>query len=496
MARMAEAGEAVSLAAVFPGGVKGKRIHAVGGGGSGISAALWLAREHGALVSGCDVAETSMSRLLNSQGIAISLGHDPAHVMDADLVVVSPAVTFRHPHLPEVEAARERGIPVVKWQALLGYLMTGYVGVSVAGVHGKGSTTSLLGSLAIAGGLDPTCEVGANVIDWGRNVYFGHGRYFINEADEFDYNFLNYHPRVVVLTAVEYDHPEFFSSYEEIRDAFVTFLKGMDLSDNPDTDAPPPTLVLNADSPGCLDVLAQLRASGWQGVARTFAIESASADVCAQDVRVTGATTFTLLLQGQSAGRVTLHTPGQHYVYNALAAAAAAQVIGVPAQAIVPALAAFSGLRRRFEIVEDGDVTFVDDYAHHPHAIAVTLETARQRFPGRRIVAVFQPTLYTRLHRFLQPYSEAFDQAEEVVIVETQPSREVDTGLVHGNDLVRKIAARPPFTGRTDAVRYGGTYEETAALLRTLRRPGDVIVVMGSGPVNKAIAAARLKATS
>lgn len=492
MAQMAEAGESVSLAELFPDGVKGKRIHAVGGGGSGISAALWLAREHGALVSGCDEAQTSMSRLLNSQDIVISLGHDPAHIADADLVVVTPAVTYRHPHLPELEAARDRGIPVVKWQALLGYLMTGYVGVSVAGVHGKGSTTSLLGSLTIAGGLDPTCEVGANVIDWGRNVYFGHGRYFINEADEFDYNFLHYHPRVVVLTAVEYDHPEFFSSYEEIRDAFVTFLMGMDLSDSLDADVPPPTLVLNADSPGCLDVLAQLRARGWQGVARTFGIESATADVRAQDVRIAGETSFTLLLQGQFAGDVTLRTPGQHYVYNALAAAAAAQVLGVPPQAIVPALAAFSGLRRRFEIVEDGDVTFVDDYAHHPHAIALTLETARHRFPDRRIVAVFQPTLYTRLHRFLQPFSEAFDQADDVVIVEIQPSREVDTGLVHGDDLVRKIAARPPFDGRADAVRYGGAFEETAALLRTLRRPGDVIVVMGSGPVNQVIAGARL----
>ncbi|MGZ6388848.1 MAG: UDP-N-acetylmuramate--L-alanine ligase [Ktedonobacterales bacterium] len=492
MAQMAEAGEVVSLMELFPDGVNGKRIHAVGGGGSGISAALWLAHERGALVSGCDVAETSMSRLLNSQGITISLGHDPAHVADADLVVVTPAVTYRHPHLPELEAAREQGIPVVKWQALLGYLMTGYVGVSVAGVHGKGSTTSLLSSLAIAGGLDPTCEVGANVIDWGRNVYFGHGRYFINEADEFDYNFLNYHPRVVVLTAVEYDHPEFFSSYEEIREAFVRFLKGMDLSESADTDVPPPTLVLNADSPGCLDVVEQLRASGWPGVTRTFGIESASADVRAEDVRVGGETSFTLLLQGEPAGRVTLQTPGQHYVYNALAAAAAAQVLGVSADAIVPALAAFSGLRRRFQIVEDGDVTFVDDYAHHPHAITLTLETARQRFPNRRIVAVFQPTLYTRLHRFLQPFSEAFDQADDVVIVETQPSREVDTGLVHGNDLVCKIAARPAFAAKSDAVRYGGTYEETATLLSTLRRPGDVTVVMGSGPVNQVIAGARL----
>src|SRR5260370_2029940 len=135
--------------------------------------------------------------------------------------------------------------------------MAGSIGGSVAGVHGKGSTTALLGSLALAGGLDPTIEVGETVIEWASNVRLGHGRFYINEADEFDYNFLHYHPRVVALTAGEYDHPEFFASYQAIRDAFVQFLRGMDLSPQAD-DVPPPTLALNADNPGCADVLAQL----------------------------------------------------------------------------------------------------------------------------------------------------------------------------------------------------------------------------------------------
>jgi UDP-N-acetylmuramate--alanine ligase len=141
--------------------------------------------------------------------------------------------------------------------------------------------------------------------------------------------------------------------------------------------------------------------------------------------------------------------------------------------------------------VSDGPVTFIDDYAHHPHAIALTIETARRLFPDRRLIAVFQPTLYTRLYRFLQSYSEAFDQANAVVIVETQPSREVDTGLVHGNDLVRAIAARPAWSERDNLVSYGGTYDETAAALRRMRRDGDVVVVMGSGPVNQVISGAR-----
>jgi UDP-N-acetylmuramate--alanine ligase len=472
-----------SLVDLFPDGLRGKRIHAVGAGGSGISAVLRLAAEQGALVTGCDVAETTMSRLLNTQGVRVTLGHDPAHVVGCDLVVTTPAVTFLDDQHPELAAAREQGIPVIQWQQLLGYLMRDAIGVSVAGVHGKGSTTALLGALAIAGGLDPTVEVGAVVSDWGANLRVGAGRYFINEADEFNYNFLNYHPRVVALTAVEFDHPEFFADYTAIRDAFARFLRGMDLS--ADSSLPPPALALNADSPGCLDTLRQL--GEWPGQVRTFALEAPDADTRAEDIRDDTETSFSLRIGGRALGRVTLSMPGRHNIANALAAATTANLLGADPDAFVPALNAFGGLRRRFQIIADGDVTFVDDYAHHPHAVALTLEAVRRGFPGRRIIAVFQPTLYTRLHRFLTPFSESFDAADVAVIVEIQPSRERDTGLIHGRDLAARIAERPAFAGRTDSARYGGDFAETATLLREMRQAGDVVVVMGSGPVNQVI---------
>ncbi len=483
--------EAPTLARHFPRGLTGKRIHAVGAGGSGISAVLRLAAERGAVVTGCDVADTTMARHLNAKGIPVVVGHDRAHVQGADLVVTTPAVTFLDSNHPELTAARADGIPVAQWQALLGYLMRGSIGVSVAGVHGKGSTTALLGALCVGGGLDPTVEVGAVVKDWGGNLRLGAGPYFINEADEFNYNFLNYHPRVVVLTAVEFDHPEFFEDYAAIRDAFVRFLRGMDMIEQV-AGAVRPTLVMNIDSPGCHDVLGQLSAgSEWPGDVCTFGIESAGADVRAVAIRDDTATSFDLRYLGTSLGRVTLQMPGRHNIYNALAATAAAGVLGAPPETFVPTLSAFGGLRRRFELVSDGDALFIDDYAHHPHAVQLTIETARRRFPDRRLVAVFQPTLFTRLYRFLEPFAAAFDAAEEVVIVETQPSRERDTGLVHGRDLVAKIQQRPAFADRPATVRYGGGYDETAALLRELRRLGDVIAVMGSGPVNKVIAGAR-----
>jgi UDP-N-acetylmuramate--alanine ligase len=469
-----------SLVDLFPAGLRGKHIHAVGAGGSGISAVLRLAAEQGALVTGCDVAETTMAKLLNAQGVQVAVGHDPAHVAGCELVVTTPAVTFLDDLHPELVAARERGIPVIQWQELLGYLMRDSVGVSVAGVHGKGSTTALLGALAIAGGLDPTVEVGAVVSDWGANLRIGKGRYFINEADEFNYNFLNYHPRVVALTAVEFDHPEFFADYTAIRDAFVRFLRGMDLSE--DSSLPPPALALNVDSPGCLDTLRHL--GEWPGLVRTFSLEAPDAYTRAEGIRDDTETSFILRMGRRALGRITLSMPGRHNIANALAAATTAELLGADPERFVSALNAFGGLRRRFQVIQDGDVTFVDDYAHHPHAVALTLEAVRRRFPRRRVVAVFQPTLYTRLFRFLTPFSEAFDMADIAVIVETQPSRERDTGLIHGRDLVAKIAERPAFAG---AARYGGDFAETAALLRALRQPGDVVVVMGSGPVNQVI---------
>jgi UDP-N-acetylmuramate--alanine ligase len=478
-----------ALEAAFPDGVRGKRVHAVGAGGHGISAGLLVAHAAGALVTGCDRAPTPLSAMLRREGIPVTEGHDVAHVVGADLVVTNPAVTFLFPNHPELVAAREKGILVAQWQPLLGLLMRGMLGVSVAGVHGKGSTTALLGAMLIAAGLEPTVEVGDVVRAWDSNVWPGAGRVIVNEADEFNYNFLSYHPRMVVLTEVEYDHPEFFASYEEIRDAFAQFLKGMDMSAAGE-DTPPPTIITGADSPGCCGTLAQL-GPDWPGVVRTFSVEGSAANAMAREVREGATTSFALTLEGEPCGRVTLRLPGRHNVANAVAAAAAASALGVSREVIVRVLSEFEGLKRRFEVIEDGDVTWVDDYAHHPHAVALTIAAARQRFAGRRIIATFQPTLYTRLQRFLTPFAEAMATGDEAVVVEIQPSRERDTGIIHGRDLVSAIQAQPAFAHKPEAARYGGDFAETATFLNAIRRPGDVFLVMGSGPVNQVIELAR-----
>jgi len=477
------------LVRAFPQGVRGKRIHAVGAGGHGISAGLLVAKAAGAIVTGCDRAPSSLSRMLVKAGIPITIGHENEHVCDADLVVTNPAVTFLYPHHGELAAAEERGIPVSQWQPLLGLLMRGYIGVSVAGVHGKGSTTALLGAMLLAAQLDPTVEVGDIVLAWNSNVHTGAGRLFVNEADEFNYNFLSYHPRVVTLTAVEFDHPEFFSSYEAIRDAFALFLNGMDTTPALEG-APPPTIVTSADSPGCRDTLDQL-GPNWPGVVRTFSVDGATADVQARDIQVNADTSFELVIDGRSFGRVTQRIPGQHNVANSLAAAATASALGVSPEVIAHTITVFDGLRRRFEIIEDGDMTWIDDYAHHPSAVALTIATTRQRFPGRRLVAVFQPTLYSRLRRFLTRFAEALATADEVVVVEIQPSRESFDPTIHGNDLVRAVLAQPEFADKPSAACYGGDLKQTADCLNALRQPGDVLLIMGSGPVNEVISLAR-----
>lgn len=489
-----ELADLAALEAAFPDGVRGKRIHAVGAGGHGISAGLLVAHAHGVIVTGCDRAPTPLSAMLRREGIPIVEGHAPAHVAGADLVVTNPAVTFLFPNHPELVAARELGILVAQWQTLFGLLMRGLVGVSVAGVHGKGSTTAFLGEMLIAAGMDPTVEVGDVVRAWDTNVRPGQGRLLVNEADEFNYNFLSYHPRVVTLTEVEYDHPEFFKSYEEIRDAFVQFLRGMDTGATL-AGAPPPTIVTSADSPGCQDTLARL-GSDWPGVTRTFSVAGAPADVMAHAIQESATTSFALTIDGADLGRVTLRLPGKHNVANAVAAAATASALGAPPDVIVRVLSEFEGLKRRFEIIEDDGVTWVDDYAHHPHAVALTIAAARQRFPGRRIVAIFQPTLFTRLQRFLEPFAAALATGDEAVVVEIQPSREHDTGLIHGRDLVTAIQAQPAFAAKPEAAYYGGDFPETADLLNRLRRPGDVMLVMGSGPVNQVIDLARAANTN
>ncbi len=474
---------------IRPTDLRGKHLHFMGIGGSGITSVAQMALLEGATCSGCEQTLSGATEWIQSKGVRVVEGHAGAHLDEVDVLVISPAITKLDPNNPEVVAARERGIPVIEWQALLGAFMIGKFGCSVAGVHGKGTVTSMLSQILIDAGLDPTCEVGAIVPNWQGNVRMGQSDYFVNEADEFNLNFLHYHPRLAVVTSIEFEHPEYFNDYRELCDAFDAFVAGMDLEGQWDL---PPTLVLNWDSPGCHEL--RERMAAWPGAVVRYSLDG-PAEYMGSAVRLDGETSFAvseLLASGDAShasetrdlGRFTLLLPGRFNVENALGAIAAARQLGVDPAVIRQSLANFGGINRRFQVTPCANaVVIVDDYAHHPTAIAVTLEATRRHFAGQRLIATFQPHMFTRLKTFLEDFSHSFGSADEVIIVDVYPARERDTGMIHSRDLVAAIQRDPAFVDHPERVHYGGSLVETQSLLEALTRPGDVLALLGSGSV-------------
>jgi UDP-N-acetylmuramate--alanine ligase len=477
--------------------LKKMRLHFMGSGGSGISAVAQMALQAGATVSGCDQASSATTKMLAKLGIPIEIGHSPAHLAEADALIYVPAAVAFNPRNPELLAAREKGLLVMTWQEMLGQWLDGYCLLSVSGVHGKGTTTAMLALAMVDAGLDPTCELGAVVPRFGANYRIGQSSYFVNEADEFNNNFWHYHPRLAIVTSVEFEHPEFFADYREYLASFEHFVRGMDLTG----DWPlPPTLIMNAGSPGCLEL--RQRVADWPGRVLTYAVEEGvaiEADYVAYELKLDGETSFKVRAQSDSTGlegrAISLRLPGAHNVENALAALIAATLAGVDPAVAIEAVEGFGGTRRRFEIRNEGplklagearDAILVDDYAHHPTAIARTLEAAQRRYPGRRLVAVYQPHMYSRTKTFFEQFLTAFDAADEVVIVDIYPGREHDTGLVHSRELVAAIRQQPHFERTGVQVLHGGSVAETADILRKSLRDGDLAIIMGAGDIYRA----------
>ncbi len=470
----------------------------MGIGGQGISAVAQMALQAGETVTGCDQYISATTRLLEQAGIPVSTGHSAEHLNNVDTLVISPAVTALNVRNPELLAAQERGIRVITWQELLGDLFKGKLLLSVCGVHGKGTTTALLSLMLVDAGFDPTCEIGAIVPRFGANYRLGKSEYAVNEADEFNHNFWHYSPRLVVVKALEFEHPEFFANYEAFLDAFEHFVRGMDMQSNWHV---PPTLIVNSDSPGCLDLLARLH--DWAGRIITYSVESLRAAIKpstaeqatyeAYDVRLDGETSFRVRNDAVDLvdNPIHLQLPGAHNVENALAALIAARTVGADIAGLVKTIEGFGGIRRRFEIRHQGllqingrmlDVMIIDDYAHHPTAIAATLEATRRRYPNHRIVAVYQPHMYSRTKTFFDQFLTAFDAADVALITDIFPARERDTGLIASRDLVGAMAERPHFLGDAKVL-PGGSVQETARLVQTILASGDIVLIMGAGDI-------------
>jgi UDP-N-acetylmuramate--alanine ligase len=436
-----------------------------------MSALALIARHLGVTITGCDNDPTGAADLA-ALGVQVSRGHEPGHVEGARAVVVTAAVPPNH---PELERARTLAIPVVRRADALGELVADGGGtlVAVAGTHGKTTTTVMVTEALTAAGRTPTGLAGGRVAAWGGNARLGRlgsmgsPALFVVEADEYDRSFLSLHPTVAVVNNVEADHLECYGTVAAIEDAFVEFAGRAK------------RVIVGADDAGAGRVAARL--GGGVPVWRVGL--GATADVKIRDlVQEPSGSRATVELPGGSTVTLRLAVPGVHNVRNAATALAVLHALEADVKAGAKALAAFSGVGRRFErIGEAGGVTVVDDYAHHPTEVAATLAAARQAFPGRRVVAVFQPHLYSRTALHGAALGEALAAADLVVVAPIYAAREEPAA---GGGVTHDVVARSAIRAGASTVAVRERAELTGHVARAVRT-GDVVFTLGAGDVTR-----------
>ncbi len=441
----------------------GQRIHFVGIGGVRMSALAELLHGRGCIISGTDRQASPLTRRLVEMGIDVQIGHCAEAIGEPNLVVCTPAVG---PDNPELLAATSRNLPVIKHAPLLGELTAGHQVVAVSGTHGKTTTTAMTAAVLTAGALDPTVLVGGVLQDGETNLRVGSEDVWVIEADEFDRSFLTLSPTVAVVTSLEADHLDCYGSLEEIRGAFSQFVTA-------DT-------VEHAILCGT-DANARSLADGLD-VAPTFYGLDDECRFSAAEVRVEGfGSRFVALDRGKELGEVALGLPGNHNVANALAAIAVGRLLQVDWGQIAQALNGYRGVRRRFEVLGDAQgVTVVSDYAHHPTEVKATLAAARSLWEGR-IIAVFQPHLYSRTRDFAVDFGTALSAADAVWLTDIYAAREKPIAGVDGMTIAPQVTA----AGGPEPIYADGLPELVSGLADSVV-DGDLVLVMGAGDVEDA----------
>jgi UDP-N-acetylmuramate--alanine ligase len=435
-------------------------VHFVGIAGAGMRALAELLARRGVRVTGCD-ANPGDTDDLEELGIDVFTGHDPEHVSGAREVIVTSAMSRDH---PELARAKTLGIPITRRAEALGRAVAQGKLIGVAGTHGKTTTTVMTTAALASAGLRPTGLAGGRVAEWKGNLRYESDDLFVVEADEYDRSFLTLSPNIAVVTNIEADHLDIYRDLAEITETFSRFVSGAAV------------IVLCADDAGAT----ALKLPPSAEVIR-YGLESSDARLVASNIRSIGhSTNFAVAYDSRPLGEVALRVPGTHNVQNALAAIGAGLALGVTLDSMRDGLLQFGGVERRFQRLCDvGGVTIVDDYAHHPTEIEATLQAARASYPGRRIVAAFQPHLFSRTRDFAEAFGKALAKADSVFLAEIYPAREKPMAGIT-SDLVAASMAR---AGRTAS--WQGTRSDLASALSAFVRDGDVVITIGAGDITR-----------
>jgi UDP-N-acetylmuramate--alanine ligase len=439
-------------------------VHLVGIGGMHMSAIGRILLSWGHEVTGSDLRRSSLTDALEVLGAKVHIGpHAAANLGEPGLIVTTSAATADNAELNE---ARRRGIPVIKRADMVARLMTGMVGICVAGCHGKSTTSGLVAYILKSAGRDPTYLIGAEIAALGDNAAAGEGPFVVVEADEYDRAFLSYHPRVALVTNVEADHLDYYKTWEAVKEAFAGFISNVPAGG---------TVLLCADN---IDALALAEHARERVTVQTYALDNEEADWTATQLEVRGnEQSFDVWFRGQRFGRFATTLPGRHNVQNALGAIAICRTLWLEADEIAGALADYTGVRRRFETVgEVAGILIIDDYSHHPTEVRALAAAARARFPDRRLVILFQPHTFARTRYLLEGWRGCFQGFDRLFLLETYAAREAIADGMTAAQLADEIESPRPT--------YCATFEDAANAVAADLQPGDVFFTVGAGDVD------------
>jgi UDP-N-acetylmuramate--alanine ligase len=438
------------------------KIHMIGIGGAGMSGIAEVLKSRGHAVTGSDLKESPYTKRLRETGITIYIGHAAEQVGEADQVVISTAIPKTNPELLE---ARRRSIPVIPRAAALASILEGARSIAVAGTHGKTTTTSMTAHALKALDEDPTALVGGELNDIGSNVAFGRADLVVAEADESDRSLLQLRPQAAIVTNVEFDHPDFYASLDDVVDTFSKFVASLPADGH---------LVVCADDPSCPRLVAEAPCP-----ATTYGLSAGNLRA-----EILTPNSYVLSEDGVERGTVELGVYGRHNVLNSLAVTGIARWLGHDAYQAARTLKDFGGVRRRFQLKgERSEVRVVDDYAHHPTELSATLEAARATMPlGGRVIAVFQPHRYSRTRKLYREFSEAFASADAVLVTEVYGAGEMPQPGVNGKLVVDALCE----TRKHPEVYYIPQQDDIPRVLRDVSERGDVVLTLGAGDISRA----------